>query len=150
MKRRAGCYMHLFGVEMKNPTFLQILGLATAPIPPLVGADLGKELAREDPKTTLIRVDTDIRPLTFKIPCQYTEADGILMCDADDFTFEAFEELEIQSIWAKAPKKFVEMYKELGVVKKWIKLDTYPVHAYPGDKITITWSSRGLWRFGDL
>jgi hypothetical protein len=134
---------------MKRRTFLQILGLTAAPIPALVGADLGKALTEvEEKDTALIRVSTSIKPVHFKIPVRFeNNVGGGTTCYPikKSIKFLAGEGMRIESIEVRTHPKLAEFYKSIGLERGWVGLPIKPVDITENGGVTIAFSESGLY-----
>jgi hypothetical protein len=133
---------------MKRRTFLQLLGLTAAPIPPLVGADLGQALTAEDETgTALIRITTSIKPFYFKIPVKYKSlGNGVSCFPINNYIdMEAFEDMYVEKIEVRTHHKLAEFYKWIGMERGWIELPTSRHRCMAGETVTVTFSKTGLY-----
>ena len=133
---------------MKRRTFLQLVGLTAAPIPALVGADLGKALAEVETSTALLRVTTSIRPFFFKIPVTYQyDSHGNMFCAPIKkwVTIEVMEEMYLEKVEVRSHPKLAEFFKEIGLERQWIDIPITRTLCTAGSDLTISFSRSGLY-----
>lgn len=137
---------------MKRRTFLQLIGLTAAPIPPLVGADLGRALADTEAELetgeTLIRVQTSIRPFHFKVPVTYElNSSGMLTCDPGQkhIEMEVLEDMRVEKVEVRIHPKLSEFYKSIGEERRWFDLPITATDCGKGTILTVSFASSGLY-----
>ena len=133
---------------MKRRTFLQLIGLTSAPLPVLVGADLGKALTEDETGTALIRVKTSIKPFYFKIPVTYRySSTGTMHCDPakKDISIEVLEDMKVEKVEVRSHTRLAEFYKSIGLERQWIDIPISPMRCPAGTSVWISFSESGLY-----
>jgi len=145
---------------VKRRAFLQLVGLTAAPIPALVGADLGKALTEtEEPLlvsgeggTALVKVTTSIKPFFFQIPVVYRTDSSMVTCHptARSVDIEVVEGLTaegmlVEKVQVRTHGDLAKFYKTLGMERGWMDLPITPIRCSPGDAVTICFAKSGLY-----